>query len=148
MKRITILLLMLSAAFAAFCTEPAVKWTASLSDVTDRSATITISAEIAPGYHLFAASNPEGGSLPLVFKMETRGCRLDGRLKPDRQYTKEFDDVFEVDQHFYTGAVNFTQKLKVTKKADLMVKVGIKGQACNDSGCKNINEVIELRPSR
>jgi len=56
---------------------------------------------------------------------------------PNKAYTKEFDYTFEVDQHFYTGTVTFTQKLKPTDK-NFSVDVEIKGQACNDSGCVQI----------
>lgn len=112
----------------------AVSWNIKLvGDNTDKPA-VEITATINPGYHLYAMNNPAGGSNPLEFYFDVKGCKLDGKPVPNKQYTKEFDDVFEVDQYYYTGSVKFVQKLKPTAK-DFTVNVELKGQACNDSGC-------------
>lgn len=95
---------------------------------------IEITADIEPGFHLFSTDNPPGGSNPLEFFFELKGCELDGKPTPNKAYTKQFDEIFEVDQHFYTGVVKFTQKLKPTEK-DYSVNLEIKGQTCNDTGC-------------
>ncbi|MDE6512146.1 MAG: thioredoxin family protein, partial [Muribaculaceae bacterium] len=86
---------------------------------------------------LYAIDNPAGGSNPLVFYFDTKGCETVGTPTADHPYTKEFDDTFEVDQHFYSNKVTFTQKLKPTAAA-YSVDVEIKGQACNDSGCTQV----------
>lgn len=104
-----------------------------VGDNTDKPA-VEVTATVAPGYHMYAVDNPAGGSNPLEFFFDVKGCRLDGKPVANKAYTKEFDDVFEVDQHFYTGTVKFTQKLKPTAK-NYSVNVEVKGQACNDSGC-------------
>ncbi len=115
----------------------AVKWDIKLvGDGTD-SPSIVMSATIDPGYHLYSIDNPAGGSNPLVFFFDTKGCETVGTPTADHPYTKEFDDTFEVDQHFYANKVTFTQKLKPTAP-DYSVDVEIKGQACNDTGCSQV----------
>ncbi len=115
----------------------AVQWDIRLvGDGTD-SPKVVATATIAAGYHLYSVDNPAGGSNPLVFYFDTKGCQTIGVPVADKAYTKEFDDVFEVDQHFYTNKVTFTQKLKPTA-ANYSVDVEIKGQACNDSGCTQV----------
>ncbi len=115
----------------------AVQWDIRLvGDGTD-SPKVVATATIAAGYHLYSVDNPAGGSNPLVFYFDTKGCQTAGTPVADKAYTKEFDDVFEVDQHFYTNKVTFTQKLKPTA-ANYSVDVEIKGQACNDSGCTQV----------
>ncbi|MDE6017598.1 MAG: thioredoxin family protein [Muribaculaceae bacterium] len=122
-----------SAIFAA----DAVKWDIKLvGDGTD-SPKIEATATISPGYHLYSIDNPAGGSNPLVFFFDTKGCETIGTPTADHPYTKEFDDTFEVDQHFYSDKVTFTQKLKPTA-ARYTVDVEIKGQACNDTGCTQV----------
>ena len=122
-----------SATFAA----DAVKWDIKLvGDGTD-SPKIEATATISPGYHLYSIDNPAGGSNPLVFFFDTKGCETIGTPTADHPYTKEFDDTFEVDQHFYSDKVTFTQKLKPTA-ASYTVDVEIKGQACNDTGCTQV----------
>lgn len=115
----------------------AVTWDIKLvGDGTD-SPKVVATATINPGYHLYSTDNPAGGSNPLVFYFDTKGCETVGLPTADKAYTKEFDDTFEVDQHFYSDKVTFTQKLKPTA-ASYTVDVEIKGQACNDTGCTQV----------
>ena len=112
----------------------AVSWSFKLIGDNTASPALEITANIAPTYHMFSVDNPEGGSSPLEFRFETKGCTLEGTPTADKKYTKEFDEIFEVDQHFYTGKVVFTQKVKPTAK-EWSVDMEVKGQACNDTGC-------------
>ena len=136
MKRYFLTLTLLVFAMAAFAAD-AVSWSYRLVGDNTASPAIEATATVTPGYHLYSQDNPAGGSNPLVFYFDLKGCTLDGKTVPNKAYTKEFDDTFEVDQHFYTGTVTFTQKLKPTDK-NFSVDVEIKGQACNDSGCVQI----------
>lgn len=130
-------------AFAGYSAE-AVTWDIRLvGDGTD-SPKIEATATIAPGYHMFAIDNPTGGSNPLVFYFDTKGCETVGTPTADKAYTKEYDDIFEVDQHFYTNKVTFTQKLKPTA-SEFSVDVEVKGQACNDTGCLQVYGAKNLK---
>lgn len=112
----------------------AVKWSFKIVGDKTENPSIVATATISPGYHLYAQNNPSGGSNPLQFYFDVKGAKKVGGATANKKYTKEFDDVFEVDQYYYTGTVTFTQKLKATaEKFD--VNVEVKGQACNDSGC-------------
>lgn len=111
-----------------------INWSFKLVGDNTASPAIEATADIDPGYHLFSIDNPEGGSSPLEFFFDLKGCELDGKPTANKPYTKEFDEIFEVDQHFYTGKVVFTQKIKPTDK-NFSVNVELKGQICNDSGC-------------
>lgn len=134
MRRNLLTLLMSIVAIGSAWAVDAVKWTVKLvGDGTD-TPSVQATAVITPGYHMYDMANPAGGSNPLEFFFDVKGCKTDGKPKANKAYTKEYDDVFEVDQYFYEGTVVFTQKLKPTAP-DYSVKVEIKGQACNDSGC-------------
>lgn len=134
MRRNLLTLLMAIVAIGSAWAADAVKWTVKLvGDGTD-TPSVQATAVITPGYHMYDMANPAGGSNPLEFFFDVKGCKTDGKPKANKAYTKEYDDVFEVDQYFYEGTVVFTQKLKPTAP-DYSVKVEIKGQACNDSGC-------------
>lgn len=112
----------------------AVSWSFRLIDDKTDHPSVEIKAQISKGYHMYAVDNPAGGSQPLKFYIDAKGAKLDGKPKPNKAYTKEYDDVFEVNQHFYDGSVTFVQKLKPTAP-DFSVKVEVQGQACNDGGC-------------
>lgn len=133
MKRL-ILSISLLVTVSVLMAADAVNWTIKLIGDNTQHPAIEAKANISPGYHLFAIENPSGGSNPLEFFFELKGCKLDGKPTADKKYTKEYDDVFEVDQYFYTGSVTFTQKLIPTEPI-FSVDVEIKGQACDDMGC-------------
>lgn len=144
MKKYLLSFSFLLACLCALAAEP-VSWSISLvDDKTDHPA-IKATATIAPGYHLYAVDNPAGGSMPLEFHFDDlKGCKLSGKPSASKKYTTEFDDVFEVDQHFYAGSVTFTQKLVPTAK-DFSINVEIKGQACDDRGCHQVGGVKLLK---
>ena len=136
MKKFVWIFLMMILPISIFAAD-AVSWTYKLVGDNTDSPKIEMTAVISSGYHLYSMDNPAGGSNPLVFHFDTKGCKLDGKPKPNKSYTKEFDDVFEVDQYFYSGSVTFTQKIKPTDK-NFSVDVEIQGQACNDTGCVQV----------
>jgi len=134
MKKFVLSILTLFCAITMMAAD-AVSFSAKVIGEGTDSPAIQITANVAPTYHLYAMDNPAGGSNPLVFHYDVKGAKLDGKTTANKKYTKEFDDVFEVNQHFWgPGTVVFTQKLKATDK-NFSVKVEVNGQACNDSGC-------------
>lgn len=143
-KRIfTFTLLILS--FLCSWAQEAVKWDYKLKDDNTDHPSIVVTATIEPGYHLYAQNNPAGGSQPLVFTLyDIKGVKAIGGFTANKQYEKEFDDVWGVDQYFYSGSVTFTQRLQPTD-ANWSVLVDIHGQACNDSGCKNLQSEKEIK---
>lgn len=111
-----------------------VKWTAAIKGENTPNPEVVITAVIDGGFHLYAPSNPDGGAMPLEFYFDNlKGVSLVGKPKAGKAYTKSYNDIFETDEHYYTGSVTFTQKLKPTAwKFSLNVEV--KGQACQENG--------------
>ncbi len=132
-KNILTLLLITISAMCAFANDP-VSWTFRIvSDKTDHPV-IEATANIAPGYHMYSIDNPAGGSNPLEFYFDTKGCKTIGKPVANKNYKKEYDDVFQVTQHLYEGTVVFTQKLQPTSPS-YSVNIEVKGQACDEEGC-------------
>ena len=115
----------------------AVDWSYRLVEDNTLNPYLEITANINPEFHLYAIENPEGGSNPLTFYYDTKGCELEGTTKADKAYKVEFDEIFEVDQYFYSGTVIFTQKIKPLDPS-YTIDLEIKGQACNDLGCTQV----------
>ncbi len=134
MRKIFLTTWLLLVAVAVFANP--VTWNIKLTGDGTEHPAVEIKADVAPGYHLYALDNPEGGSMPLQFLFDLNGCKLDGKPKANKAYTKEYDEVFLVNQHYYSqGTVVFTQKLTPTAP-DYTVSVEVKGQACDDKGCE------------
>lgn len=132
-KRISSLLV-LSLLVVLSCVAEQVTWSYKILGDNTPTPSIQITAAVEPGFHLYAPNTPDGGGQPLEFHFDVKGCTLDGTPKANKAYTKEYNDVFEVDEYFYTGTVTFTQKLKAA--ADKWeVKAEVKGQVCDEQGC-------------
>ncbi len=137
MKKTLYLILLL----VGFCSSAAlgqVNWSFHLVGDKTANPAIEVTASIAPGYHLYAIDNPDGG-MPLQFFFNFKGCKVSGTVTADKKYTVAYNDIFQSDEHFYTGTVKFTQKLTPTEK-NFTIAVEVKGQVCNDSGCVQVGD--------
>ena len=56
----------------------AVKWSFKLVGDNTKNPALEITATVAPGYHMYAVENPAGGSNPLEFFFDLKGCTQDG----------------------------------------------------------------------
>lgn len=140
MKRIFPLLFALVMCVCGAVGADHVTWSYKVVGDNTSTPSLEMTAVIEPGFHLYAQDNPEGGSQPLVFHIDLKGCSAVGGVKANKAYTKAYDDIMMVDEHYYTGTVKFTQKLKPAAEK-WTAKVEIGGQYCNDSGCFRVNEV-------
>ena len=144
MKRtLPLLLTLLTCVFGAFAADH-VTWSYRVAGDNTATPSLEITAVIDPGFHLYAQDNPEGGGVPLSFNFSLEGCATEGPVKANKAYTKAYDDILMVDEHYYTGTVKFTQKLKPAA-ANWTAKVEIGGQYCNDAGCYRVNELHSFK---
>lgn len=140
MKKLIIFFISIIFVSFGLWSEDNVIWTYKVKGDNTATPSLEMIATIAPGYHLYSQDQPEGVGNPLSFQFELSGCSLDGTVKANKQYQKVYDDILQLEEHYYTGTVVFTQKLKPGKEK-WSVKTEIRGQYCNDSGCHIINEV-------
>ena len=138
MRRFFISFFCLTLCSLAALAQEHVKWDIKIVDDNTDHPAIVATASIDPGYHMYAQENPPGGGNPLVFTLyDLKGATKVGGFVPNKKYTKEFDDVFGVDEYFYDGKVTFTQKLKPTAK-NWSLTLDIKGQVCDEFGCQQV----------
>ncbi len=136
MNKINLVLLLILSVFGINAAEN-VSWTYSIKGNNTTTPSLEITANIASGYHLYAVDNPEGGGMPLDIQMDFKGCAPVGPLRPDHKPTVAYNDIFEVNEHYFSNKVTYIQKLKVLKP-EFSVQVEIRGQVCNDNGCAQV----------
>ncbi len=132
----TLSLILLLIGFCSSAVFAQVNWTFNLVGDKTANPAIEMTATISPGYHLYAIDNPDGG-MPLQFYFNYSGCKASGGVTADKKYTVAYNDIFESNEHFYTGTVKFTQKLTPTDEK-FSVGVEVKGQVCDDKGCVQV----------
>lgn len=148
MKRLIIIFL---ASIATVCAIAAdhVSWSFRIEGADTETPSLVITADIESGYHLYAPENPEGGAMPLEFRIDTKGCTTVGKPKANKKYTKEYNQIFLQDEYFYTGQVSFTQKLKPSAEK-INVTAEVNGQVCRENQCvpvfaqKSLTAVVKL----
>ena len=116
--------------------ETPVKWDIKLEDSKSSEKSITFSATIDKGWHLYDVNLPEGGPVSTSFTFtELEGAELTGNVVADRQPAKIFDNNFQMELSWYENAVVFTQKLKVTDPNKLKIAGEVEYMVCNDETC-------------
>lgn len=120
-------------------------WSYSIKKLDDKTYSCIITATIAPGWHLYSAKQINtDGAIPLEIKLlPGKGYTLIGTITEQGKLQKEFDKGFEQETYFYTGKVQFIQKVRFDNSL-VNIKGTVYGQNCNDEGCQLIDENIEF----
>ena len=145
MKRIISTLFIILTAIVSFAQDN-VDWRYRLIDDNTLNPSIEITARIEPGFHLYSTDNPKGGAGALVFHFDPKGCKLVGTPQANKPYKVEFNDIFGVKEHFYTGTVKFIQKLQPTEPK-YSLGIEINGQVCNEGSCFQVFSSESLKGS-
>ena len=100
-----------------------------------KTVTVTFSAKVKAGYHVYSATQPAKAVLPLVLVADkkNKGCTFEPFTELGNRKV-EFDDIFKADIAYYDADFQVVQKINIKKK-----KTPIKGvinyQVCNEEMC-------------
>lgn len=113
-----------------------VKWSSKIVKVSETELDLVTTAVIEDEWHLYSQFTPEGGAQPLVFnyKNQKGNYQLVGKTK-EGKYKKAFNDIFEIDEYFFSGTASFTQRIKILNPKLQSIAVTVEGQACIDGRC-------------
>ena len=113
-----------------------VDWKTKVVQKSDTELELILEATIENQWHLYSQFTPEGGALPLVFTFKENGkdYKLVGKTK-ESPYKKVYNDIFEVDEYFFSNKATFTQVVKITNSKLKEIKVHLEGQTCIDGKC-------------
>lgn len=112
-----------------------VLWAYSAKKIADKTYELHITATITDNWHLYAQDAGEGPE-PTSFKFTPNPLlTFDGKLKEVGKMEKSFDKNFNSTLKFYTGTVDFVQKVKVRSAVATVVKGTVRFMVCNDRKC-------------
>ena len=113
-----------------------VKWKIKLDDSESVEKTLTFTATIDNGWHLYDMNLPEGGPVSTSFAFETlEGAKLIGNPVASKEATTVFDEQFNMNLRWFAKNVSFTQKIEVTDPKGLKLEGYVEFMACNDENC-------------
>ncbi|TCK82965.1 protein-disulfide reductase DsbD family protein [Albibacterium bauzanense] len=118
-----------------------VTWKFEAENITKSSATLVITADIAPGWHVYSQFIEDGGPIPTSFSFEKgTGYTLDGTVTESPKAVGGFDPTFKMQISWHKKQVKFSQKIKLTQ-AKVTVKGVLEFMTCDDSHCLPPEEV-------
>ncbi len=116
-----------------------VKWTTDIKvDESGDTGTITFSAVIDEGWHMYSMDLPDGGPVPLSINWEkTEGIELTGKPVADKKPYEEFDALFNMKLGWWSDSVRITQEFKFVNKGGYDISGFIRYMVCNDKTCQS-----------
>ncbi len=146
LRRIFLLCVIITTAFSASAQQDIVSWSTSLEQISSDEFQITVTADIADGYHIYDL-DPYGGFNPTIITFTpSEGAEMVGSLTPLATPHRYYDDIFEVDMGSYEGSPQFTQSVKLLDEG-ASVAIHIEWMACDDTSCippDEVEFVVEL----
>ena len=111
-----------------------VKFSQQITDDGKKIVTVSITASINSGWHLYDQNLPKGGPVPLTFHTDKLvGAKALGGFKANKQPKSYIDDIFNVEVREFEGSVTFSQRLEITDAKAFAYEGYLKGQACQDN---------------
>ena len=145
LSRCILLSIALLAATSAFAQDPT-KWRLSTTQPagqtvkTGATADVVLSADIEPGWHLYALDQPDGGPIPTTIKSAADAFSVEGKIEAPKPIVRP-DPNFVIngeplETRYFTDKAEFRLKLKATRDATAQdVALDVRFQLCNDTFC-------------
>lgn len=118
--------------------QPPISWRGTARLTSADEGVITLTATMAPGWHLYGTEMPEGGPRPTAFTYHvTKGWSLKGKTVTDKAAVRKHDPMFDADVQFWEGKVTFTQHFRLNKKEGNAesIRCTVSFMGCNDETC-------------
>ena len=132
-KLFTLLMLLVTAQMYAQFQDP-VQMKHSLN-VNGDEATLTFTAEIDNGWHLYSTDLAEGGPTSATLNIDKiTGAEPVGKFTPSAGAVEMYDPMFEMMVKYFEIGATFTQKFKITA-SEFSIEGYMQYGACNDENC-------------
>ena len=112
-----------------------VKWVFKAEQTSASEISINISADVAPGWHLYSQFLKDGGPQPTKFYFQSSNDYFPVGSTDERgSQVKYHDDIYEMEIIWYSGAVSFIQKAKFNIPV-FTIKGSVDYMTCNNHLC-------------
>jgi len=143
MKKILIVIFLLSSWLSKAQIETPVTWSSSFEKISETEYDLIMSASIIPGWHMYSQFTEEGGSLPIIIRKgnETGNFKLVGKAV-ESDTIKKFSDVFDVYESYFDNSAVLKQRIILNNASINEVNLNLTGQVCKEINgvCIQIDE--------
>jgi thiol:disulfide interchange protein DsbD len=101
---------------------------------------LTFNGVIENDWHMYSQFTPDGGPLPMgvIFENQKGNYNLVGKAKESKT-TTTFNDVFEVNETYFTKKAQIQQEISVTNLRNSKIEVALNYQVCKEA-CINLEK--------
>lgn len=111
-----------------------VKWTSKIEKKSDSEYVLIFNATIEENWHMYSQFSADGGGLPLEVEFNNAENNFEAVGKAEESEThKEYNDIFEVEETFFSNKAELKQTIKVSNPDNAVVQVGLYYQVCKES---------------
>lgn len=112
-----------------------VTWTSSTKKLADGKYEIHFTAKVPAGFHIYSQFTGEG-PVPTSFKFNKNALlSIEGAAKEKGKLISVNDEIWNNQQKFYSGTVDFVQIVKQKTKVKTNVSGSIEYMICDDKKC-------------
>mgnify|MGYP003646837796 CR=1 FL=1 len=110
-----------------------VDWEGSVEKISDTEYKLVFKAEIEEEWHIYSQHTPDDGPIPLSFEFigQPEFYSLEGEAE-ESETTREFSEVFGVDEVFFSEDATLTQHVKLKNPSTQIIKAQIFYQVCKE----------------
>ncbi|MCL2414295.1 MAG: thioredoxin family protein [Bacteroidales bacterium] len=113
-----------------------VNWSFSVNPLSGNRAELIFSANIEPGWNMYAVEVPPNGPLPTEFIYNPSSAfRKIGSVRENPPAPIVFDATFEMEVGKHTGLVRFIQTIEILSEQDFTITGSIDYMVCDDVMC-------------
>ncbi len=114
-----------------------VSWTTQVKPLGNNEFKLIATAKIESGWHVYSMHLPsEDGPVATEYTiLDTNGIQLVGEVQEEGEMESAYDPNFDMELNFYSQAVQYIQKIKVTGASVRKVEAEIYYMTCDDSRC-------------
>lgn len=111
-----------------------VKWEPIVEKKSTSEYVFTFKGNIETGWHVYSQFTPEDGPLPaeFLFHDSKNNYELIGKAT-ESETKREFNEIFGVDEIFFSDKVTFTQLIKQTNPEKEIIQVELSYQVCKEN---------------
>ncbi len=114
---------------------PPVKWATAITQQSSSEMLLLITADMAPGWHLYSQYIKEGGPQPTTILLnKDSGFESIGKAIEKGKKETYYDDIYEMEITSFSEKVQFQQKVKINQYADLLTGY-VNYMMCNHEVC-------------
>lgn len=120
-----------------------IRWKASAEMKSAAKGVLSITAAVAPGWHLYGFDLPAGGPKSTSISLDgSTGVKFTSSLKPSVKPVVKMDDMFGVELSWWASDVVFTVPFEITDSATAKVKAVIEFMGCDDRTCLPPKKIV------